>query len=285
MDDLSIISTFTRNSGFTKIQSSQKLSRKKAIKILSSFTPQGASPLVSYRIGTYQSYIGVGYYYMQNDETAMIYTQLISDTYEPFKPFNPKLDLSTFDSNSLVTKHNDYNSEELFNLLDEFGLEGSSSILYSILSGDNIIIVDDSHERRIKLIKTFLSFLPKLALRYNRITTDCFDLDGNENIIGVKVLPKKFRSHKKLYFPLDTIFVDIEERKLYGNGIKTNDFIQNLLLKTQGSNNQLQNEFEQLFKQISARKFDKEELNPLIIRISNRLSNQSIINDTWILDF
>ena len=69
-----VSSVFTRNKGFTSIESSSKISHKKAVSILNSFTPQGASPQGSIRITKYDKYLGVGYYWMEDNSTARIST-------------------------------------------------------------------------------------------------------------------------------------------------------------------------------------------------------------------
>jgi len=69
-----VSSIFTRNKGFTSIESSSKMSHKNAVAILNSFTPQGASPQGSIRISTYDKYLGVGYYWMEDNSTARIST-------------------------------------------------------------------------------------------------------------------------------------------------------------------------------------------------------------------
>jgi hypothetical protein len=92
--------------------------------------------------------------------------------------------------------------------------------LFSFLSGDNILIVHPDQELRLRFLGFFLDLIPSVALRYNRITLGCSELDGNENIVGVDQLPNTYRSHKKLYLPLDTIFVDLTSHRVEGEGIK-----------------------------------------------------------------
>ena len=119
------------------------------------------------------------------------------------------------------------NEDESF--LSNFDVSTSSMILYSFLAGDNMIIIHPDHQVRLEFIKSLIAFVPFTFYRYNRITSGCSELDGNENIIGVEELPIKYRSHKKLYMPVDTIFVDLKENKVMGEGLKNNQFIKEII--------------------------------------------------------
>ncbi len=285
-------SLFTRSNGYTKIKSSSILSKKQAVSILNSFTPQGASPKGSIRIATYGDMIGAGYYWMENESTARISTFLTPfDDVTP-SSFLPPLKLDDIPN---IAKVNDffrlnikYDQNWVFNIARHFGNEKGSAILYSLLSGDNLIIVHSNTEERLKFIAFLLTLIPSLSFKYNRITSGCTELDGNENIVGVDELPRKFRSHKKLYLPLDTIFIDLKLNNIEGEGIKNSDYTRMLMEIAQDDMEAAQIEIFKLYKEILERKnkfsniCDDQDMN-LVNRIEVKLGLRPPLSQDWMM--
>lgn len=168
---------------------------------------------------------------MINPSTATLSTYLIDSDAVGLNPFTPPL-ISNKDNNNLEKMNPmvniSYPLDWIYPVIDNFGISGTSALLFSFLSGDNILIVHPNQEVRIRFLGFFLNLIPSIALKYNRITLGCSELDGNENIVGVDQLPQKYRSHKKLYLPLDTIFVDLTNHHIEGEGIKRSDLTDNL---------------------------------------------------------
>lgn len=285
-------SKFTRKRGFTNITGSISLSRKKAISILNSFTPQGASPAHSIRIGSFNDMVGAGYYSMEDESTANLYTVLSLNNEDKYLPFIPSLNLSDIENISIgkfnLNKITSYNSMDSLDLNNIFGVERTSNILYSLLSGDNLIIVEPSHDKRLAFMRTLLMMVPRVSLKYNRLTSDCFELDGNENIIGVDQLPRKFRSHKKLYLPVDTIFVDLEQGQIEGNGIKNSSLTKKIILNNQFDISKILVETSQLYKKIIENNYipKKDETNKsLVNRMRYKLGIDKEFKENWLMEF
>lgn len=285
-------SKFTRKRGFTNITGSISLSRKKAISILNSFTPQGASPAHSIRIGSFNDMIGAGYYSMEDESTANLYTVLSLNNEDKYLPFIPSLNLSDIENISIgkfnLNKITSYNSMDSLDLNNIFGVERTSNILYSLLSGDNLIIVEPSHDKRLAFMRTLLMMVPRVSLKYNRLTSDCFELDGNENIIGVDQLPRKFRSHKKLYLPVDTIFVDLEQGQIEGNGIKNSSLTKKIILNNQFDISKILVETSQLYKKIIENNYipkEDETNKSLVNRMRYKLGIDKEFKENWLMEF
>lgn len=285
-------SKFTRKRGFTNITGSISLSRKKAISILNSFTPQGASPAHSIRIGSFNDMVGAGYYSMEDESTANLYTVLSLNNEDKYLPFIPSLNLSDIENISIgkfnLNKITSYNSMDSLDLNNIFGVERTSNILYSLLSGDNLIIVEPSHDKRLAFMRTLLMMVPRVSLKYNRLTSDCFELDGNENIIGVDQLPRKFRSHKKLYLPVDTIFVDLEQGQIEGNGIKNSSLTKKIILNNQFDISKILVETSQLYKKIIENNYipkEDETNKSLVNRMRYKLGIDKEFKENWLMEF
>lgn len=285
-------SKFTRKRGFTNITGSISLSRKKAISILNSFTPQGASPAHSIRIGSFNDMVGAGYYSMEDESTANLYTVLSLNNEDKYLPFIPSLNLSDIENISIgkfnLNKITSYNSMDSLDLNNIFGVERTSNILYSLLSGDNLIIVEPSHDKRLAFMRTLLMMVPRVSLKYNRLTSDCFELDGNENIIGVDQLPRKFRSHKKLYLPVDTIFVDLEQGQIEGNGIKNSSLTKKIILNNQFDISKILVETSQLYKKIIENNYipkEDETNKSLVNRMRYKLGIDKEFKENWFMEF
>lgn len=220
-----ITSLFTREYGYTNIESNAKYSKKKSIHILNSFTPQGASPDISLRIGSYDNLIGIGYYHMENNSDARLSTLFTKYDDNIRYKF---IDLPTKEQNirefTVNTMFSATDVKLSVNMLTRFDQLSLSILFYSIMAGDNIIVIHPDHELRLQLFSELLRLFPVLMLQYNRLTTNCTELDGNENIIGVSTLPPSYRSHDKLHLPLDTIFVDLTDYRVTGGGVKNNKF-------------------------------------------------------------
>ncbi len=276
-------SKFTRKKGFLGIESSISISRKKAINMLNSFTPQGASPDSCVRIAVHDNLLGVGFYNMQNASTASIKTMFFNFSNKELMYFNPLTSLDI--SNEIIDKV-DFNENKYF---EKFSTEDLSSIIYSALCGDNIIIVDRLHENRLKFLSILLSILPGINFSYNRYTSSCYDLDGNENIIGVPKLPNKFRSHKKLYLPLDTIFVDLENLTVEGSGMKNSNFTRKIIENKHNNINFMRDEILVFYTNIINKSYANENYDEttlsLISRIEIKLGLRKDKIDNWIMDF
>ncbi|MCH8907151.1 MAG: hypothetical protein IH840_08690 [Candidatus Heimdallarchaeota archaeon] len=285
-----VISKFTREKGFTEIHSN-KHDRKKSISLLNNFIPQGASPRGSVRL-TYvdESTLGVGYYKMIDHSNASIHTLLAKINENKFERFLPTLKYHFNDmvdplNINMVMKYEDHLT---YSLLENFGLKKSASILYSYLTGDNILLVTEKNDLRLNFIRTLLSISPNLIFTYNRITTGCMELDGNENIVSVNKLPRKYRSHKKLFLPLDTIFIDLENRYVEGEGVKYSEYTEYLVdILSRGSDGAF-TELKHFFENIVNRKpsiqrnFGEIDLS-LISRIESKLRRRPSKQEEWIM--
>lgn len=284
-------SLFTRKGGYQQIKSSKKLNQKEAVQILNLFTPQGASPKISLRIGPWNDMLGVGYYYMNSEDTAMISTLLFENI-----PFENRVRLPMDRDAIELIAGGTY--EQIFgvdyieslDLASIFGIQQTSMILYSILGGDNMIVIHPDHEKRVSFVKSILEIMPSHFLRYNRITTGCTELDGNENIIGVEILPKKYRSHKKLYMALDTVFVDLVDEKVVGEGLKSNSFTTELSQVYSQDRDQSRLQLHDFFQSIMEKKFDGyddygENGRQLITRIRQKMGLEQPEDGNWIMSF
>lgn len=288
-----ITSLFTRQQGYTKINGSRKLSHKQAIEILNSFTPQGASPRISLRIGRYRGEIGIGYYFMESDERAKISTILLKDSINTDTIL--QLPFDEFDIMAIANGNRDnffrYNSIESKDYWKLFHSEQLAIILYSLLVGDNIILVHSDHSERLEFISRVLQIMPSIIFDYNRITSSCAELEGNENIVGVAELPQKYRSHKKLFLPLDTIFVDLNTKRIQGEGMKTCEFAKGLSTVLKKNIDHTRDELCNFFKKVSSENFDPQEYTSdeptqiMINRIRSKMGLDRKSMDNWIMTF
>jgi hypothetical protein len=217
-----ISSYFTRKRGYTDIQF-QGIAKKNTVSILNSLTPQGASIGSSIRIAKVNQYLGVGYYWMVDQSNAFISTILRQKNSELIQ-FLPPLEEASIplfaQSRGGITLAMAYDFDSLFNI-HRFTKSDTSKLLYSYLTGDSMIILHPRHSVRLEFMGLLLALSPPSLFDYTRFTSNCSELDGNENIIGVPELARKYRSHKKLYLPLDTIFVDLENGRIEGDGAKS----------------------------------------------------------------
>ncbi|MHA2503248.1 MAG: hypothetical protein ACXAE3_10285 [Candidatus Kariarchaeaceae archaeon] len=287
-----IQSRFTRKKGYVEIESSEKLKHRRAIQILNSFTPQGASPQVSLRIGNWEDRLGLGYYFMEDASNARISTILV----EKYEENVPRLQIPMEASYIEKIAYGSYkeimkeDKVSAYDFVDHFGVEQASMIFYSLLTGDNIIVIHPDHLSRVQFIKSILEIVPTTFFRYNRITTGCAELDGNENIIGVEQLPKKFRSHKKLYMPLDTIFVDLNDGKIMGEGLKSNIFTTSLTRAYEKNPNVAYRSLCDFYMEISKEGFENYQLfgkntEDLTRKIRGKLGLEDMNKDNWLMSF
>ncbi|MDH5400888.1 MAG: hypothetical protein OEZ01_08990 [Candidatus Heimdallarchaeota archaeon] len=287
-----ISSIFTRKKGYTKIKSSLSYSNERAVKILNTFTPQGVSPKICLRIGSIDNQIGVGYYYMEDNSTVRISTFLSPIQINNLEVFTPPIEedqiirLAKGELSMISHKYSFFTNT----FLDIFDNEDASSILYSILSGDNLIIVHPNHTDRLQFMASLLNVLPKIIFQYSRLTSSCSELEGNENIIGVEELPKKYRSHKKLFLSLDTIFIDLTTRSIEGEGIKNCNLTRDVIskIKENYSNGiiDLQNIIEDIINNNSAfiEKLDAQS-GYLVNTIQEKLNITNESEQSWIMSF
>lgn len=292
MDFFTLQSQFTRRQGYTNIQSSVKVKHKQAIKILNSFTPQGASPKISLRIGAWNNKLGLGYYFMENESNAQISTIIIdnldSHSQNLIVPMSEvAIENIAMGSYEEIMKTDNITSQKL---AKDFGIEQTSMILYSILTGDNIIIIHPDHQKRVEFVKSLLELVPISYFQYNRITTGCSELDGNENIVGVEKLPKKYRSHKKLYMPVDTIFVDLVDTQIMGEGLKSNPFTTSLTQTHIKDPNQSAAELRVYFNEITNPKFKDygkygKNNDFLTRKIRAKLGLEEANKENWLMSF
>jgi hypothetical protein len=286
-----ISSLFTRKKGYIEIKSSSQLKNKRAVAILNSFTPQGASPKGCIRIATYGDMIGAGYYWMEDDSNARISTflQPISRTSDPFLPpikceLIPKI--AQVQEYFFISQK--YESQWLFNITKEFGIENAAAIFYSLLCGDNIILVHPEPETRMKFLGSLMSLMPGFSFQYNRITSSCAELDGNENIVGIDQLPRKYRSHKKLYLPLDTIFVDLKTNHVEGEGMKNSHFTKYVMEYAEHSLSRARETTYQLYDQILQQKGNFDDMgdsadSSLVHRIEAKLGLRPPEKEDWMM--
>lgn len=287
-----VTSIFTREKGYVNLKTSGKINKKKAIEILNSFTPQGASPKGSVRIGTFGNSLGVGYYWMENPSVARITTILTNFSPLKYEIFSPPLDEKQIPilARGVNLGSELYVNSSEFNLdywIEKFGKNSISAILYSYLSGDNMLIVHEDPNVRLNFLKILTRLVPSLVFKYNRITSGCSELDGNENIVGVNKLPKKYRSHKKLFLPLDTVFIDLNTFTIEGEGIKKSEFT-SMIIDVAETN--YYNSFQLLIsflKKINQRDQNITNLDEsgmsLVSRIQSKLGLKPPLTQEWIM--
>ena len=288
-----IFSTFTRSNGFTNLESTLQIPRRNLIHILNSFTPQGSSPKGSIRITSVDEFIGVGYYYMISPSVAKLSIFLVESRDIGLNIFTPPLgtDLKRIFRQSFNIKStlNRYPRNWVYPVIEKFGLTNTSALLYSFLSGDNILIVHPSQETRLKFLGFFLNLLPGIVLKYNRITLGCSELDGNENIVGVDKLPLIYRSHKKLYLPLDTIFVDLISNTVEGEGVKrssiTDELVKTIMNNYFAAKSNLKTFCRNIVEESTMKSFEKGyNIESLIDRIEVKLNIKTPTkNKEWIM--
>lgn len=258
--------------------------RKNLIHILNSFTPQGSSPNGSIRIASVNDFLGVGYYYMISPSVAKLSTFLVESQEIGLNTFTPPLisDLKRIfrQSFNMSSTLNRYSKNWMYPVIEKFGHVNTSALLYSFLSGDNILIVHPNQETRLRFLGFFLDLLPSIVLKYNRITFGCTELDGNENIVGVDKLPMIYRSHKKLYLPLDTIFVDLINNTVEGEGVKrssiTDDLVKNIMNNYFVAKSNLKSFFRNIIEESANSSFEKGyNIESLIDRIEVKLNIKS----------
>lgn len=285
-----ITSTFTRANGYEDIETTTNQSKSEVVKILTSFTPQGACPGESTRIRIYGKFIGVSYFIMENPskfKIMVLLTNLEKIIWEPFVPLLHEKAISHLargDKYKLVEYQ--YYIKEI-SLVKIFGLEKASTILYSLLGGDNIIIFHPNHKKRLEFVVGILQLIPATILKYHCITSHCEELDGNENIVGIDHLPKKFLTHKKLYLPLDTIFVDLDTLEIHGEGIKNSNLTRKLMDIGHGGVQETRKMITKILKNIINKNiqyqtYDDSEVS-LIHRIEAKLGLREKLIQEWIM--
>jgi len=229
---------------------------------------------------------------MEDDENALLSTILIDQNHLDSKPLNVPISetaieaIARGDHQQILTQSPQTSAK----LTDLYSVDEASMILYSLLAGDNMIIIHPDHEQRLDFIRSMVFMMPNLFFKYNRITSGCAELDGNENIIGVSQLPLTYRSHKKLYMPLDTIFVDLQNQKVMGEGLKTSDLTKNLVRNYQEKIQLGRKSIISFFTDISQKKFTNagrydDQSKPLIDKIRNKLGLETNDQDNWLLSF
>lgn len=284
-----IYSKFTREKGFVDIETSLKIPKNQSIKILNTFIPQGASPMGSFRISCFEDKVGVGYYWMENPSTSHLFALLTKKQLIINRPFLPPYPI---DYEGVISKRNlVYSKSDEINLRWEEALSGFSkhhisSMMYSILTGDNILIVDRNANHRMNLINLFLKIMPANIFSYNRITSGCAELDGNENIVGVDELPKKYRSAKKLFLPIDTIFVDLEIKSVEGDGMKTCTITDELAENVFDDINSTYEFVNELLRSVKRQKnINREDIldQKFIDRIQLKLGLRQKIEEDWMM--
>jgi hypothetical protein len=107
--------------------------------------------------------------------------------------------------------------EKEFGLLDEKTL---SSFFYSALTKDNIILISETHEKRIKFLATVGAAFPAKLMVKNTITTWCKEFEGNQNILGIDQSAKDTKKINRFRLQSDLIFVDLDSGILTGEGAK-----------------------------------------------------------------
>jgi hypothetical protein len=285
-----ITSTFTRSHGFTDISSTTPHSRPQLIQLLNAFSPRGSSPPQTIKIRSYEQWIGVSYYSKESTTTYKMMVVLSNSdplNWECLTPFESEHDtqkLARGDRYKLLETQPSRPS----NLVRRLGSDLVASLIYSVLCGDNIIFVHQDHEERLRFIGDLLRLFPGLVMCYNTITSNCIEIDGNENITGLGQLPSKFYSHKELYLPLDTVFVDLNHNSIHGDGVKSSDLTRKLADIGWSDPNQTRKMICLLLKKIFAtdderkKQLDHED-EDLIMRIEVKLGLRSQEQDNWIM--
>jgi hypothetical protein len=282
-----ITSRFTRASGYTNIETTTKKTRNELKQILRKFTPQGASPQSSIKIQVIQQWLGISYFVRFDPSTykiMILLTELKKIKWKRFVPLiHEKLipHLACGDVYKLVDPHVEIKQ---FYLQKIFGIETTATILYSLLCGDNIVIIHPEHSARLKFIVGLLQLVPSILWSYNRITSNCEELEGNENIAGLKELPKKYYSHKKVYLPLDTIFIDLKSNTVHGEGIKNSEFTKKIVdtRNPEESFIRIRNLMKKIQSQNKISNKDMEIIG-LIHRIELKLGLRSSIIHDWMM--
>ena len=221
--------TFTRRIGFIDVKTSLKLNEREQNRLITSALPQGSSPKESIKIMLREKDLLVSYYSMTNISDAIIVILIL-------KGLEPKLQIPywIFSEKSLLlairAKEENWETDELMNLLElaatqekEFGLldeKTLSSFFYSALTGDNIILISETHEKRIKFLATIGGVFPARLMEKNKITTWCKEFEGNQNILGIDLSSKDTKKINRFRLQSDLIFVDLDNGTLEGEGAK-----------------------------------------------------------------
>ncbi|MHA1910702.1 MAG: hypothetical protein ACTSYA_03305 [Candidatus Kariarchaeaceae archaeon] len=221
--------TFTRRIGFVDVKTSLELNEREQNRLITQALPQGSSPQESIKMMLRENDILVSYYSMTNVSDAIIVI-LILEGLEPklqipywiFSEKSIKLAIQAKEENWLINKLKNRveltaTQEKEFEILDENTL---SSLFYSILTGDNIILISEEHEKRIKFLATIGGVFPVKLMEKNKITTWCKEFEGNQNILGIDQSSKDTKKINRFRLQADLIFVDLDSGILTGEGAK-----------------------------------------------------------------
>ncbi len=229
---------FTRKGGFEIISNNLGINEKELIPLLVSFIPQGKSPEYSEILKSHKSNLFASYFSMINDKDFFLILFQISEPDE-FSFLQDKI----FDSHThdlairLARREYAYqdviqkwpHTENTFSPTAYLGREFWPSLIFSLLAGDNIVIVSHNQNLLQDFFDVISHILPIVFLRYNSFTLLANELKNNLNIVGVSKRPSEKEVRKQL--GLDSIIVDLDEKTLDGEGVKTTDLCEELTSK------------------------------------------------------
>ncbi len=274
---------FTRKSGFEVISNNTGINEKELAPLFLSFIPQGRSPEYSEILKNHGLGLFASYFSMINDRDFFLVIFQISSLDEfshlPGKIFDPHVhDLAV----KLARREHSYtevvqkwpSAENDFSPSTYLSREHWPAMIFSLLAGDDIVIVSGNQKRRQDFFEMISHLLPMAFLRYNSFTLLANELKNNLNIIGVSKRPSEKEVRKQL--GLDSIIVDLDENTLDGEGVKTTDVCEELADKLLSSFNEYKSLLQEHAKEWSALGYSPEGIfdprdQVLIRRIGARI--------------
>ncbi len=292
--------TFTRRIGFVDIKTSLELNEREQNRLITQALPQGSSPQESIKIMLREDGLLVSYYSMTNISDAIIVI-LILEGLEPklqlpywiFSEKSLKLAIQAKEENWLINKLKNRveltaTQEREFELLDEKTL---SSLLYSVLTKDNVILISEAHETRIKFLATLGGAFPAKIMEQNKITTWCKEFEGNQNILGIDQSSKDTKKINRFRLQSDLIFVDLDSGILTGEGAKDAPLTDELaIMYREGKTQEMVRKLNEVCD-IAEKGAITEEMHPqdaeLFKRIRSNLTGEEMekTQTGWFVDF
>ena len=98
------------------------------------------------------------------------------------------------------------------------GEEEWAYLLFSLLAGDNIIVFSKDYAVRSDFFELLVHSVPVVNLSYNQFVLEALEIQGNSNVVGVSFVPDEKEVLDE--FGLDTIIVDLDGGRVFGEGLK-----------------------------------------------------------------
>jgi len=224
---------FTRKQGFEIVSTNLGLSKSETIEILIKYIPQGNTPKKTQILGYWNDYIVISYFETTSETDFFVLLLFI-------KPKNETsfIEESLFDEKNqkyaLLMGRNQITFETIkneWNKIDELKIPISDEniwehILFSLLAGDNIIVISKDLRNRQEFFEFIVHELPVMFLKYNRFVLEAKELKGNGNILGLSERPEE--KNIKQEFGVDTIIIDLDNGTISGEGMKISPIVKEM---------------------------------------------------------